>query len=69
MTKMLLLGLWSKDIFRKLEGGQFKKTEIVSAAISVSEDVYEHHIWGLKVSQELYFADLSHNFQLIVDAQ
>lgn len=49
-------------MFRKLEGGQLKKTEIESAAVPFSEDGYEHHVWGPEVSQELYFADLSHNF-------
>lgn len=68
MSKMLLSELWSKVIFRKLKGDQLKKTNNI-AAISFSEDVFEHHIWGLEVSQKLYFADLSHNFQLIVDAQ
>lgn len=47
----------------KPEGGQLKKTEIVSAAVPFSEDGYEYHrVWGPEVSQELYFADISHNF-------
>lgn len=62
------LGAFKQEVFGKLEGGQLKKAEILSTSIPFSEDIFEHHVWGLEV-RNCILLTFFYNFWFIVDTQ